>query len=270
MRSLIKHNERGMALPLLIVLIVIVLGVIGGIYWFVIRDKDSNTGANQSAEDKAAASAMLAACEKEVGDDDFCKYASNMGSLYSYQESFTAVTTGSFGGMETTSTMKSDGKGNMHTISTTSQGVAESISLNNVTYTKASGQNFWYRIPSDTTTSSDDEEEDAPSYDFDSSESTGPKTIYKNLGKEACGNLTCIKYQTYSEDTPNNTWTVWFDDKEFKTRKMEMIGEGYTSTTVYTYEPVTITEPSPVQDMPDYSSMSAEELQRQLQQYGGN
>lgn len=265
----LRRDQRGVA-PLVIVLaVVLVAAVAGGGYYVMQKNKDSKSNANMSAEDKAASAAISAACEKEVGDKDFCKYASNMSALYSYNEAYTSVTTGSYGDTQMNSTTKSDGKGNVHITTVTADGTSESITLNGTTYTKASNQTVWYRIPSSNPTE-DTNANDEPAFDFDEPDTSGPKTIYKNLGTEACGDLTCIKYQTYSEDSPSDTWTVWFDTKDYKTRKMEIASDGFTSTNVFTYGPVTISEPSPVEDMPDYNNMSAEELQRQMQQYMNN
>ncbi len=261
-------NQRGFA-PVVIVLVVLVLAIAGGSYYFVTKaNKDDKSG--QSAEEKAASSAMLAACKEEVDDEDFCKYAEGSLNLFGNKVAYTAVTTGSAGGVNTTTTLKSDGKGNTQMITATPQGNSETIMLNGTTYTKGPGQSVWYRLPKseDTAedTSTDNTDIDEPEYDFENN--SGPKSVYKKLGEEPCGNLTCIKYQTYTEDTPQDTWTVWFDTKEFKTRKTEVVSGGYTSTTEYSYGDVTISEPSPVEDMPDYSNMTPEQLQQQLQQLG--
>lgn len=268
----IHKNQRGVA-HIAIILAVVILAVAGGGYYFVTKankDKSKDTNTSQSAEDAAASEAISAACKQEVDDEDFCRYAASVSNLYANKEAYTAVSTGSMEGTTSTSTIKSDGKGNTYISTETPQGKTESITLNGTTYTKSPSQNVWYRLPKSDTPTDNGVETDAPEYNFDEpEESSGPKTIYKKLGEEACGDLTCVKYQTYSEDSPSDTWTVWFDKKDFKTRKTEIASSGSKYTTTYTYEAVDISEPSPVEDMPDYSNMSPEELQEALRQYTG-
>lgn len=258
----IHKDQRGLG-AVVIVLIVVALAAVGGIGYFVYnkqKDKDSGN-TSQSAEQKAAASAAEAACKAEANDEDFCKWASNYANALSDKVSYTATITGGEG----TTVLKSDGKGNSYMSSETGEGKAEYITLAGTTYMKSPGSDIWYRFPKgDDTASAPVADSEQPSYDFtDTNDDTTPvaKTIYKNLGKEPCGSLTCIKFQTYEESTPGDTTTVWFDTKDYLTRKMEMVTAGSTSTIVYTYEAVTISEPSPVQDftVPDYSIPSGDE-----------
>src|SRR5690606_9925122 len=160
---------------LVIVLLLLVVAVVaGGGYYVVQKNKDKSGGSNQSAEDKAASAALNEACMQEVNDDDFCRYASTLGNLYSNKEAYTAVTT-STSGDGSNDTIKSDGKGNMHTTVESSQGKMETILLNGTSYIKNPGQNVWYRMAKSESTPTETSD-DKPEFDFESSDPEVSKT----------------------------------------------------------------------------------------------
>src|SRR5690606_22982830 len=52
------------------------------------------------------------------------------------------------------------------------------------------------------------------------------KDTYKNLGKEACGDLECFKYQILDSAQSEAQTFIWFDTKEYKLRKIESTDAG--------------------------------------------
>lgn len=72
---------------------------------------------------------------------------------------------------------------------------------------------------------------------------------YKNLGQEACGNMTCHKYEQTFRDG-SGTRTFWFDTKYYLLRK-EVSGFGeFSAEIVYSYDGIKISAPSPTKDVP--------------------
>ncbi len=229
----------------------------------------------QKTEEKAAEQAILQNCKYEK---DVCQYYASMISAYSNPMVMKSTTTMKKG--ETTiSTTKMDGKGNMEMVGT-SNGKEESamIFLDKVTYVKDYKDNTWMKM-----TSGDDKEDKSTAFvdpqamieEFKTEAEEMKDTMsIKKLGEEACGNLTCLKYQM-DESTLDSSTIVWFDTKEHKTRKMETKVQGVASIVEFSYENVVIKAPSPVKEMPDFSKMmeqngakmpSAEDLQKMMEE----
>ncbi len=227
----------------------------------------------QKTEEKAAEQAILQNCKYEK---DVCQYYAAMISAYS-NPMVMKSTTSMKQGETTVSTTKMDGKGNMEMVSTTNgKETSAMIFLDKVTYAKDYKDNTWLKM------TSGDVEEDKPASFIDpqavveefknEAEDVKDTMAIKKLGEEACGNLTCLKYQM-DESTLGSSTIVWFDTKEHKTRKMETKVQGVTSTVEFSYENVSIQAPSPVKEMPDFSKMmeqngtkmpSAEDLQKMM------
>src|SRR6185503_19808218 len=84
---------------------------------------------------------------------------------------------------------------------------------------------------------------------IDSSDLTQKNTIsYKSLGKEACGKLTCFKYQVFDKTQTASSQFVWFDTKDYRMQRYQMSDGKDTTDMTITYQTVKITQPSPVQD----------------------
>lgn len=86
------------------------------------------------------------------------------------------------------------------------------------------------------------------------------KITYKSLGKEACENLTCYKYQELNEDSDKQglrvegTKTIWFDDKDYLIRKDESKFGEFSSVNTYSYVGVEVKAPSPTKNVPEGKS----------------
>lgn len=248
--NLREENGAGHIVIILAVVVIVVLAAVGYLVWSKQKDKtDSKSGASVSLtkEQKDAADASTVACQKEVNDKDFCKWATNYEVLLIDKSPYTATITA-----ENSSTvLKSDGKGNSYMGSTSSVGKSEYIIFDGTTYLKNPGDDSWYRFPKseDTKDTTPTTKSEQPSFDFNKEVTTNDtKTAYKRVGKEACGSLTCIKFQIVDSEKPNDSTSVWFDTKDYVTRKIETISDGQKSTITYDYGSVSISIPSPVKD----------------------
>jgi len=140
-----------------------------------------------------------------------------------------------------------------------------------------------------------DEEEKFKPQDL-KEEYTKPNTTYKSLGEEACGSLTCHKYQELDGSNKEANRTFWFDTKELLLRK-EVNGFGeFSATQQYSYDNLNLGAPSPTKNVPEgksiYDYMAAgmmgsetyptelesggmmkikpEDAQKMMEQYGGD
>jgi outer membrane lipoprotein-sorting protein len=253
-----KKDQRGIAHLMLAVIIVVVVGVIGLVGWRVMSaQSDKSTGSKSSSVSNIVTdSAALAACLKEVNDKNLCKFASSYKlDGVSYHAKFT--TTGSDG--TSTSEMDVDGKNN--TSMTSSQDGKEavaSISLNNTTYIKDETSGTWLKYPPADNSAP---KTDNPTSDVkvDTNDITEKNTVtYKSLGKEACDNLTCYKYQVIDSTHPNDQQFIWFDTKDYRMQHWYNKDDQGTTDMVITYKSVNIKAPSPVKD---FSAQSNADLQ---------
>ncbi len=231
MKLSVQKSQRGFGAVEIIIALVLILGIAGGAYFFINKDKDSGGSAavNQQVADE---------CNKAMDDKDLCKFAAS----WTDKRSYVAVMTAGLDGQTMTTTIRNDDKGNTHT-TTNMPGMPESetISFDGNTYTKAAGQTAWIKYSASTDDFIQEDEEILPEFDFDDSS----VQKYQKEGKEACGNLNCFKYSYTDTD---GVVMLWFDDKDYLLRRLSSSAEGSTMEMNFEYTSVTISEPSPVQE----------------------
>lgn len=229
-----RRNDHGFAHIEIIIITVVVVGLIGFIGWrfFTSQDSSDNTALN-----KASQQAVKAECDK-VNDDDLCKFFGSWETNLKYR----MITTQN--GSKTTFEVDGD---DSH-ITMTGEMAYEVITIGKTTYTRAG--DTWYKQ-----TIKEPEQDVAKDYKQDFVEpSTDEKKpsedkTYKKLGKEACGNLQCFKYEIVDPSSTDAKEFIWFDDKDYRIRKHLSQSPEYTSETTYEYNNVNISEPSPVKEL---------------------
>jgi hypothetical protein len=90
------------------------------------------------------------------------------------------------------------------------------------------------------------------------------KTKYNKLGKEACGSLQCFKYEVINEGEKDSTQIIWFDDKEYKLRKMRIEAKDGNMEMEYSYDGISIQVPSPIKEGKGSSMMPGAGMMPQL------
>lgn len=235
-----KYNQRGFAHLGLIVLVAVVVAVAGVAFWKVSSNKDSSTTT-------AASKAAQSACEKSINDKDFCKFASHTDIVKAvYVATAKSVTSDG----TSTMTIKADGKNNSDmTITQDGVDISRFISLDGATYTKTPDSDTWIKYPA---ASSATPQDTNPTSDIkvDYNNITENNTLsYKNLGKEACEKLTCLKYQIVDTTSADTTQYIWFDTKDYLLRRWSSSDSSGSNDMTFTYpSSVTISTPSPVKD----------------------
>lgn len=232
-----RHTQSGFHLvPVLaIVGVVVVFGAVGFLFW--------NNFGKQAVSDVALDAATKQArdeCEKE-SDKDICRFLTN----WKIDQKYRMTSTSSDGSKFITAV-----DGDKSHVKTEGETVYEVITIDKATYTK--GGDKWYK--STIKTPQDNVADDyKPEFGDTTDESTDTgeqksTTTYKLVGKEACGNLTCFKYDVV-DSTSEDKQTIWFDDKEYKLRKQIIeTTDGKTEMTLE-YDNVSITVPSPVVEL---------------------
>lgn len=147
------------------------------------------------------------------------------------------------------------------------------ITIGDTTYVKDLSDNTWWMQKAKPTDMTNDEELNQYTVPEDFKDMYMEKTDlkYKALGEEACGSLTCYKYEEVSNSEGKRTF--WFDTKSLLLRKETHSYGEFTSTTTYNYEGISINNPSPTKPVPEgktvydmmITSMMPEEFQGEFE-----
>jgi outer membrane lipoprotein-sorting protein len=232
-----QTDQQGFAHVLLVIIIVAVLGVIGFVGWKVVSKKATDTAANTVSR-----AALEAACKET--DKNVCKFMASWKS----QKYYTVTTKSTSDGTTSESTYQSEGTTKFH-LTAKGETPYEMIVLGNDTYTKASNGTWWKQTtkPEETKKFSSAADPSEKVVDDTTADTPESKTTYKNLGKEACGNLTCYKYQVIDSSSPDDKSYIWFDTKDYQLRRTrDEAKDGTVTDSTYSYDKVAITVPSPV------------------------
>jgi len=253
MKMNLYKDSRGIARLKVIVVVVVIVAIGAAGYYVYNKTKTSNNPnlAGKTTAEKTAIKETETACMKAYNDKDFCKFASSFNPTGPYK--MTVVTTDK-SGKTIAMAIEIDGKNNTSMI--TKDGTNETsayIQLNGDTYMKNEDDGSWLKTPKSTDTTPTS----TPTSDlkFDSTEFSKPaeqRATVKRLGKDSCGKFTCIKYSLVEPNEKTKLdGVIWIGDKDFQLHKMSYKDtDGNTFVGEFSFEPVTITAPTPVKEMP--------------------
>ena len=179
----------------------------------------------------------------ELKDTDLCKFTNNWKGMKDY--SFTSTQTGKDGKTSTgLYEISADDKFHM-TSSTNGKEDYNMISIGKTSYTKDYADGKWWEM-----TSADSSKDDIKSdITFETEDKTSDQpaakpTEYKKLAKEACGKLTCFKYEVIEPEATGKQY-IWFDDRDYLLRRMQTVDAEGTSDSTFSYAKPNIVAPSP-------------------------
>lgn len=234
----IKQNEQGIAHVLFFILVVIVIGGVGLVGWKVMKNhKSSNTNANNTAASTADSS-----CLATYHDSNLCHFASASDNFM--KTAYTATLTITQGGSTSAMTLKNDGKGNTELNGSAGGQQLNTVQLNGTDYLQTGGTGPWIAYPAGSSSVASN-----PTSNMNIGVGATGIT-YKNLGTEACGSMTCHKYQITDSAAPSTTQYVWFDTSSYQLREWKYSdGSGNTTDMTVSYQAVSIMMPSPVESL---------------------
>lgn len=271
-KSALKFKSKGISKVAILGIVAVILIVGGGVFFFT--QQKSGSGMTSLPFVKAPLNPNC-----ELKDPELCKFVNNMlvardmtiMSNATYDETTMEYTFSTTTDNKTHMIMKQNGKDAMNI-----------ITIGDTTYTLDTSDNKWWKQttkPDAMKETNSQVEEVKNQMKFDQDEFKN-STSYKSLGKEACGDLTCFKYELVNSEATadDDKQYIYFDDKEYLMRKLVMESKTNGSTSInYSYEKVAITEPSPIKEgepnpfgsmpegsMPGYSN---EEVNKMMQQY---
>jgi cytoskeletal protein RodZ len=242
-----KQDERGITHLLVIVIVVIVVAAIAAVGWKVANKAKpttptSSTSASSSTASTTASSTSDSSCLAAYHDSNLCKFAANSNTFD--KTAYTAKITDVQSGTTSTMTLESDGKGNTDLTGTSGGSTINSITLNGTTYIQNNGSGPWIEYPSGAS---------SPASNPTSNMNIGVGSAgitFKAVGTQACGSLTCYKYQIIDSAMPSATQYALFDNSSYKLREWQYSDSNGDSTTMtVSYQAVNITAPSPVESL---------------------
>lgn len=178
----------------------------------------------------------------KYNDPDLCKFINGWKDVKYY--TMNSVITAK-NGTKSTLTIKMAGKDrDQMTMTENSVENYNVISIGEATYTKDYADNKWWKTVTSAESTIKTEEEEK--IDFDDATDN---TTYKKIGTEACGKLTCFKYQVIDSTVTESTDFIYFDNKDYQLRKTRSeMSDGSVSESTLDYSKITISEPSPLKD----------------------
>lgn len=229
-------NEQGMAFIVEIIIGAVALAAIGVAVYMATKPK---TGGSSLIPARATLSTKC-----EYNDDELCRFINN----WKAQESYTVKSTQAGNTSQTVMQFSGDKKFHM-TTSVDGKANWEVISLDNVTYTKDFTDNKWWKQTTDPSKDTDNPAED---FDFGKDDSKdqpeAQRTQFKAMGKEACGQFQCFKYQVI-EPGDGSTSYIFFDNRDYLLRKMTIQSQDGAYSTEFSYDKVNISAPSPTKEV---------------------
>ena len=240
MNKLLRQNQHGIATVLLVVIVVVLAGA-GFAGYRVLNNKDGSGGGSSLSKEEAKK--VLDDCNDAINDKDFCKFTTNFSGLEKYSAVISSKTSDGDSSIE----IKADGDNSQTTITTEGTVFADYISLDGKNYTKDIASGEW-TVTEDNPSDLGDLKDDI-NIDYQTDLPEAERTQYKSLGKEACGNLTCFKYQIIDPKEATGDQFIFFDDDDYLLRKWSFTSEeAGTSEATFSYDNIKISKPSPIKE----------------------
>lgn len=251
-----KLNKGKSNIFIIIAAIVVVSGLVG---YYILSQKGSVTI-------PAIKPPLNADCK--LKDPELCKFMNN----WSAQTNYSVVSNSTFGGKTVESTYEISGSDKFHMMSKMDgKENSNMISIGDTTYTLDYSDNKWWKqtLKKDQTNTESTVEQQAKEEknQFDE-KNIKDTTTYTFIAKEACGDLTCFKYEVTDSAAAGSKQFIWFDDKDYLLRKIRIEDkDNGAMESIYSYSGISINAPSPVKEgEPQAPGMNNAEIQKMMKQ----
>jgi len=252
MRISIRKDERGTGHVAVAILAVVIIAAIGFVGWRVMN-KNNTAATNTSTPAAVVSNATETACNKVYNDKNLCKFASSAADFAKLP--YTAVDTSVDAQGQTSSvTIQSDGKSNFSMTAGSGATAYSTVEIGSTVYVKSGTSTTWTKYTSNAPAVTNPATTIKP--DFSTSTTPAAQQIqYKKLGTEACGKLTCLKYQIIDPASAGTTQYAWFDTTSYRLQRWSSkTSDGSTNDFSITYSAVKISAPTPVTAAPTATS----------------
>ena len=185
---------------------------------------------------------------KAYNDSNLCAFANHTNIASQQYVAIGTATTGS--GTSSTFTVSNDGKGNTEVTYGSNGQEVSSISLDGVTYVQEGTGTTWLEYSSGAVGATA-VPNPTSGFDLNFNSSTPAGVTVTKEGTSACGSLSCYGYKVVDVATPTTTAYVYFDTHDYLLRHWTSndTTTGVSVNLTFSYKTVTITKPSPVQQI---------------------
>ncbi|OGK19099.1 hypothetical protein A3B50_03465 [Candidatus Roizmanbacteria bacterium RIFCSPLOWO2_01_FULL_40_42] len=202
--------------------------------------------------------AMVALNDKcKYNDPDLCKYFNRTlsGDYFKGSMTMKGIAKDKSGKVLSETLVESEGENSHVLVSLDGKEMTNTITIGKTVYVKDQSDGKWWKQ-----TPEDEEKPETEKMErsFDPKElakefkEEADKTTFKKIGKEACGDMTCFKYQMINPAFADVTEYLYFDDREYILRKMVTVAkDGMISESTFEFGKASIKEPSPTKDVPE-------------------
>jgi hypothetical protein len=239
-------DERGISRMLLVGGVVIILVVIGVVVWSLTKS-NPKTNSSSSNTSTTANNSEMTACLNAYHDSELCSFASNINI---FNSGWTSTGTASNSNGSANFVMNNDGKGNNQISYTTATQQVSEITLGNNEYVQIGAGTTWTEYPVGSTSIPSSVLSNPSSYfNLSISGKTASEYTFTKIGTAACGSNNCVEYQLGVVAKPNLTQYLYFNPGTRMLMKW-VYSNSATNGSInitFTYGPVNITVPSPVQ-----------------------
>ncbi len=271
--------------PLLIIVLVVVVAILGGVGYFLFG-RGGTGGSSLGSKGNSMMTQKAKESDFAYIDDELLR--KHMAAQANATK-FKVISKSSGYGGSTTMIYDMDGDTLKYRTTSSGEGMeSDMIVIDDTTYIKDFKDGKWWKQtekPGEENSEIESKMDEYMVKDAEEEETEFVKMKYNKLGEEACGDLTCYKYE---EVDPNGDAEsagkrlFWFDKKDYLLRKdLSEFGE-FSSESEYYYDDVSVDKPSPTKDVPEgkniYEYMmtggsevegmpSEEELNKMMKQY---
>jgi hypothetical protein len=241
-----SKSESGLGQILIVAIIVVVLAVAAIVIWSLTRSPNNKSSANTSTSSTAAVNSN---CQNYYHDSTLCAFANHVGlSTYAYTSTGTAT---SSSGAQYNFTFKNDGKGNREIIYTDNGEQISAIMLDGAEYVQSSTGTTWLEFSGSSLSTATPVPNPTSSFNLSFTSAELAKYSFNKEGTAACGSLNCVKYKVNILASPDIVQYVYFDTSSYLLREWSYSNPttGVSATINISYPTVTITAPSPVQQV---------------------
>lgn len=217
------HKKRFSLLVAVIVLGVILALAVTAFVWQQDSKKQESAKESTKVAEKKRPSFDSKACEGK-SDKDLCRALANWSNSDRYRVTVDQPDVGKYiYGVD----------GNKSYTKSTINNASYEVILDgtSTTYTLAGG--VWYKQAIDTSKIPVSEKGNENTSPEGGIINTANASKFSFVSKEACGELTCFKYQSKGEKILE---TVWFDDKDYKIRKSLTESDGKNMAVIFEYD----------------------------------
>lgn len=248
--SKLGRDEKGLGQVVIIIIVVVVLAVAGVAIWQLTKKKtNTNNTTTTSSTSTSSNASVSSACLKTFKDNTLCAFA--LHTNISSQQYVATGTATSASGTTSTFTVKNDGKGNTEVTSSSNGQSGSYISLDGSTYVQAGSTGTWLEYSGSSLGAATTVPNPVSGFNLNFTNTTTAGVSVTNQGTVACGSSTCYKYKVVVASTPTTTEYVYFDKSSYLLKQWTSndTSTGVSVNVTFSYEPVTISKPSPVQQV---------------------